>query len=794
MANEGYSILDVINDEYGVILTRNGCVSVAFRMYNPECYSLHRTDLEERNARLYQAFKHLPSGSFVHKQDVFLKREYVHELEGDSFIDKAEQRHFSGREYLEHDCLLIFTLSGLSSLAASYNANPFSYRERLHVSDREKLTEFLEGVNSAIGVINSIRDTRLERMAAASLREYVIRYINFFPRADCDRDIHFSGEITVDREKARCYTVCDGDYLPDRTVRSDVEDTTLPVSGCSLYMAELEGLGVHLHCNHAVNQILYFEGSEKLYEEFSRRVAVYRTNKGWDRAMLEPKADELENMQKEIMEERQLLCRANFSVMIWDDSPELLDRAEKKLREYLTVSDFKFYIPSYEHLANIYLASVPGQEKGLDSGFLFLTPLSLALCLFINYTTFTPDEEGVYFNDRIYQIPLKKDIWDAKKKRIPARNGIVVASTGGGKSVLTLNIVQQLIEQGYIVVVVEFGYSFGQLCKLYPEISLHVDYDGETPLGLNPFDLEGRSLDNNKIEVLSGIVQRFWRRMFGKDEEEQSVALTKFIQDYYATCLPPHSFPSFYRHVTEHYEDICRRKDVDPNYFDLSSFRLICSEFLPGERYANVFRKLGLSFPLEFTTIYETEQPDRSTFIQYTGEKGDFRWVGIAPFAKHVGKMYPLSKMEEVIVELSRQEKIKLFLFGGGKEEIETLAVWEKKYPNTTALAGKLKLNGELALISQLDVMISMDSANMHMASLTNTPVVSIWGATHPWGGFLGWNQSAANIIQTDLPCRPCSIFGHKPCIRQDYACLNRITPQSIISHTLKVLNSTASH
>ena len=251
MANEGYSILDVINDEYGVILTRNGCVSVAFRMYNPECYSLHRTDLEERNARLYQAFKHLPSGSFVHKQDVFLKREYVHELEGDSFIDKAEQRHFSGREHLEHDSLLIFTLSGLSSLAASYN-----------VFDREILSEFLEGVNSAFGVIFSFWDTRLERMAAASLREYVIRYINFFPRADCDRDIHFSGEITVDREKARCYTVCDGDYLPDRTVRSDVEDTTLPVSGCSLYMAELEGLGVHLRCNHAVNQILYFEGSE----------------------------------------------------------------------------------------------------------------------------------------------------------------------------------------------------------------------------------------------------------------------------------------------------------------------------------------------------------------------------------------------------------------------------------------------------------------------------------------------------------------------------------------------------
>ena len=107
-----------------------------------------------------------------------------------------------------------------------------------------------------------------------------------------------------------------------------MEDTTLPVSGCSLYMAELEGLGVHLHCNHAVNQILYFEARRNFMKSSP---AVWRSTAPtrWDRAMLEPKADELENMQKEIMEERQLLCRANFSVMIWDDSPELLDRPRR---------------------------------------------------------------------------------------------------------------------------------------------------------------------------------------------------------------------------------------------------------------------------------------------------------------------------------------------------------------------------------------------------------------------------------------------------------------------------------
>jgi ADP-heptose:LPS heptosyltransferase len=83
--------------------------------------------------------------------------------------------------------------------------------------------------------------------------------------------------------------------------------------------------------------------------------------------------------------------------------------------------------------------------------------------------------------------------------------------------------------------------------------------------------------------------------------------------------------------------------------------------------------------------------------------------------------------------------------------------------------------------MSHLDVMLSMDSANMHMASLVATPVVSIWGATHPYAGFMGWGQDSANVIQVDLDCRPCSIYGQKPCLRGDYACLNMIKPETIV-------------
>jgi ADP-heptose:LPS heptosyltransferase len=96
----------------------------------------------------------------------------------------------------------------------------------------------------------------------------------------------------------------------------------------------------------------------------------------------------------------------------------------------------------------------------------------------------------------------------------------------------------------------------------------------------------------------------------------------------------------------------------------------------------------------------------------------------------------------------------------------------------------------ELILMSHLDVMLSMDSANMHLASLTGTPVVSVWGATHPMAGFLGFNQSEDNIIQLDLDCRPCSIYGNKSCRRGDYACLQNIPPERIVERISTLINN----
>ena len=160
--------------------------------------------------------------------------------------------------------------------------------------------------------------------------------------------------------------------------------------------------------------------------------------------------------------------------------------------------------------------------------------------------------------------------------------------------------------------------------------------------------------------------------------------------------------------------------------------------------------------------------------------------TGIAPFAAHKGKIYPIDKMEEVVKLLSERlnGKETIYLFGAGDKEKAILEDWEKKYKGVVSLAGKYDMAEEIELMRSLRVMLTMDSANMHLASLAGTRVISIWGATHTALGFLGYGQSENDCIQRDLKCRPCSVFGKKPCKYGDYRCLD-IKPEEIVDRLI---------
>ncbi len=207
-------------------------------------------------------------------------------------------------------------------------------------------------------------------------------------------------------------------------------------------------------------------------------------------------------------------------------------------------------------------------------------------------------------------------------------------------------------------------------------------------------------------------------------------------------------------------------------------------------RYADVLEKLGFPVLLNFTSIYGEDKGDFSEVEPFTGPRGEVKWLGIAPFARYAGKIYPIDLQEQVVAHFAADPRVKVFLFGGGKEEQEVFDSWIAKYPSVISMIGKLNLRTELNMISQLDVMLSMDSANMHLASLVNVPVISIWGATHPYAGFMGWKQLPTHAVQADLACRPCSVYGQKACWCKDspYQCLRSIHPESVIEKIKRIL------
>ena len=212
------------------------------------------------------------------------------------------------------------------------------------------------------------------------------------------------------------------------------------------------------------------------------------------------------------------------------------------------------------------------------------------------------------------------------------------------------------------------------------------------------------------------------------------------------------------------------------------------------ENYVEVFKKLGYPVEIHFKSIFpEGEKGNLNMLPKGINVKNSFeQWIGIAPFAAHEGKVYPPRLTHQVIEQLLKKyPKARIFLFGRGKQEDQYFKEWCQIHPECLYVSHQLEsLHQELILMSHLDAMVSMDSSNMHLASLTGTPVVSVWGATHPYAGFLGWGQSTDNIVQIDLECRPCSIYGQKPCRRGDYACMNGIAPDTIVGKIEHILSN----
>lgn len=206
------------------------------------------------------------------------------------------------------------------------------------------------------------------------------------------------------------------------------------------------------------------------------------------------------------------------------------------------------------------------------------------------------------------------------------------------------------------------------------------------------------------------------------------------------------------------------------------------------ERHVETFKKLGFSVDLSNPNFPEKAILS-DKILNISEEKNKYKWIGIAPFAQYESKVYPKDLMQTVITTLAKNNDYKTFLFGGNKE-IEILNAFAANKNNVVTIAGKLSFEEELQLISNLDVMLSMDSGNAHIAAMLGVNVITLWGATHPFAGFSPFNQPFENAVVSDrnkFPKLPTSVYGNKT-VKGYQDAMRTILPETVVEKITTLL------
>lgn len=206
------------------------------------------------------------------------------------------------------------------------------------------------------------------------------------------------------------------------------------------------------------------------------------------------------------------------------------------------------------------------------------------------------------------------------------------------------------------------------------------------------------------------------------------------------------------------------------------------------ERHVDTLATLGFKVDLS-KIIFPKKVVLSDEILEITSQKLNYKWIGIAPFAQYETKVYPLDLMKIVVKNLSENPQNRLFLFGG-KQELNELKELQQSLENVSIVTEKLNFKQELKLIANLDVMLSMDSGNAHIAAMYGVTVVSVWGNTHPYAGFMPFKQPITNSLIPDLqkyPLLPTSVYGNKK-IQGYENVMQSITPEIIVEKIEAIL------
>lgn len=580
----------IVDIQGNIAFANNGNVILCYKGNLPEIYSLSEKDFEDMHGAWFQAIKSLPIGTVVHKQDLYLKKSYsAEELPNKSFLEKATHNYFKGREYIEHTCYLFFILTKNKTLNNPKYVNPFKKVPKTIITKLDdNIKNFASSVSDSVSFINNSRKMNFTSLNAEEIQKLTNNYFNGFNEG-FDTDIILDKKSVNIGENHFDALAINSELCFGESVQSSKTNEKFTSDDFVFHQGFVDGLGLTLNENHIVNQILYLDDKQKWRKLLDKKVEELNksSNFGSQNKVVLKKIQHI--LDQINTDDNARVIRGHLNLIYWTKEAEKLDKITSKIKTEFKELDIIPYYPRGEERKNYILNSYCCFSSNFSNQDLYVTDLKHALCLFINNTNYKSDNTGIIFNDREHNIPVLKDVWDEKKKRIKARNFAIFAPTGEGKSFLANNILRQYFESGVRLVIIDLGGSYTKFAKLYPEKYTVLRYESGKNLGINPFYIsDARDLTPERLEDLSV----FLFELFASDlkvTKAQSVSVKKILQHYYNSVTQNHSLDGFYDFIEKNQNSLLDTLKIHPDYFNITSFLHVMSEYVGDGLYSFLF-------------------------------------------------------------------------------------------------------------------------------------------------------------------------------------------------------------
>jgi conjugation system TraG family ATPase len=593
-------ILPVYKVENDCILSRQGDITIAYKLELPDIFTLSGQEYEALHHAWIKAIKVLPQNSIVHKQDIFTKAGYHGKPDQSaSFLAAASEEYFEGRPYLEHTCYIMLTKqpsgrkaasSGYSGLMRKSPVPAQTLNTQLYQDFMEKAGSF-ERILTDSGFVSMKRLTDDELAGTKSEAGIIEQYA--FLQGENERplikDVHLKDEIRIGDNHCQLFTLSDVEDLPS-LCGSRVNYDRYSTDKTKFSIGFASPLGLLLDCNHLFNQFIFIGDAQKTLKGLEKKRLRLQSLSAYSRENAIAR-DATSDFLNEAISEQRLPVKAHFNIMTWTSNPNQIQEIRNKVGSAMAQMDASGKQET-DGAPQIWWAGLPGNAADFPMNDTFDTFLEQATCFLNLESNYRSSQSGfgIRLGDRLSGRPVRADISDEPMKKgwITNRNKMILGPSGSGKSFFTNHMVNSYYEQGSHIVLVDVGHSYKGLCDLVG--GYYFTYEENNPIKFNPFYIgKGEVLDIEKKESLKTLLLALWKKENENFARSEYVAISNAITLYYAYLKKhPSIFPgfnSFYDFLMEEYLVVLENGKVKEKDFDITNFLYVLNPYYKGGEF-----------------------------------------------------------------------------------------------------------------------------------------------------------------------------------------------------------------